>query len=140
VLTDQSCHRGEARCCGLTLYPQHSYRKLQSATEQTELLSASERDTRTGITVSLRQATITAAQMASEDGHSASTLECVCLGTLNCLLSHSPSVHHTPVLCLYNYNKLHRLTIWGLRLLWGYLASSGTKSDVIFLLSDPDFL
>jgi len=22
VLTDQSCHRGEARCCGLTLYPQ----------------------------------------------------------------------------------------------------------------------
>ena len=23
VLTDQSCHRGEARCCGLTLYPQH---------------------------------------------------------------------------------------------------------------------
>ena len=25
VLTDQSCHRGEARCCGLTLYPQHIY-------------------------------------------------------------------------------------------------------------------
>jgi len=22
VLTGQSCHRGEARCCGLTLYPQ----------------------------------------------------------------------------------------------------------------------
>jgi len=23
---------------------------------------------------------------------------------------------------------------------WGYLATSGAKSDVIFLLSDPDFL
>jgi len=28
---------------------------------------------------------------------------------------------------------------WGFGLLLGYLTSSGTKSDVIFLLSDPDF-
>ena len=49
-------------------------------------------------------------------------------------------------------NKLHRswsetvglYTIFGLfwvsGLLWGYLATSGTKSDVIFLLSEPDFV
>ena len=29
------------------------------------------------------------------------------------------------------------LGFWGF---WGYLATSGAKSDVIFLLSDPDFL
>jgi len=28
----------------------------------------------------------------------------------------------------------------GLELLLGYLATSGAKSDIIFLLSDPDFL
>ena len=51
-----------------------------------------------------------------------------------------------------SFNKLHRLTerdcrlahsfelFWGLRLLCGYLASPGAKSDVIFLLGDPDFL
>jgi len=48
----------------------------------------------------------------------------------------------------FSVNKLHCLTgsrtilhylgVWGLRL--GYLATFGTKSDVIFLLSDPDFL
>jgi len=49
-------------------------------------------------------------------------------------------------------NKLHRLTerdsklahhfalFWGLGLRLGYLATSGAKSDVIFLLSDPGFL
>jgi len=49
-------------------------------------------------------------------------------------------------------NKLHRLTgqdsrlahcfalLWGPGLLVEYLASSGAKSDVIFLLGDPDFL
>ena len=48
-------------------------------------------------------------------------------------------------------NKLHLLTerdsrlahyfaqLWGLELHLGYLAISGAKSDVIFLLSDPDF-
>jgi len=48
-------------------------------------------------------------------------------------------------------NKLHHLTerdsrlahyfelFWGLRLLLQYLASSSTKSDVIFLLGDLDF-
>jgi len=29
---------------------------------------------------------------------------------------------------------------WGLELLLGYLASSGAKSDIIFLLSGPNFL
>jgi len=50
---------------------------------------------------------------------------------------------------LLDWNKLHRLTerdsrlthyfvlFWGLWLLLGYLATSGAKSDVIFLLSDP---
>jgi len=49
-------------------------------------------------------------------------------------------------------NKRHRLPerdsrlahyfelFWGLQLLLGYLATSGTKSDVAFLLGDPDFL
>jgi len=49
-------------------------------------------------------------------------------------------------------NKPHRLTerdsrlahyfalLWGLGLRFGYLATSGAKSDVTFLLSDPDFL
>jgi len=49
-------------------------------------------------------------------------------------------------------NKLHRLTerdsmlahyfalVWGLGLRLGYLATSGAKSDVIFLLGVPDFL
>jgi len=48
-------------------------------------------------------------------------------------------------------NKLHRLTerdsrlahyfalLWGLGLHLSYLATSSAKSDVIFLLSDPDF-
>jgi len=48
--------------------------------------------------------------------------------------------------------KLHRLTEWdnrfthyfalfgGLELCLGYLATYGAKSDVIFLISDPDFL
>jgi len=30
--------------------------------------------------------------------------------------------------------------ILGSRVLLGYLATSGVKSDIIFLLSDPDFL
>jgi len=50
------------------------------------------------------------------------------------------------------WNELHRLTerdsrlahyfalLWGLGLLLEYLASSGAKFDVIFLLGDPDFL
>jgi len=49
-------------------------------------------------------------------------------------------------------NKLHRLTerdsrlahyfelFWGLWLLLEYLASSGAKSDVVFLVGEPDFL
>jgi len=49
-------------------------------------------------------------------------------------------------------NKLHHLTerdstfaqyfalFWGLGLRLGYLATSGAKSDIIFLLGDPDFL
>jgi len=46
-------------------------------------------------------------------------------------------------------NKLHRLTVYlahyfalfrGLGLPLGYIATSGAKSDFIFLLSDPDFL
>jgi len=49
-------------------------------------------------------------------------------------------------------NKLHRLAerdsrlahylalFWGLGLRLGYLATSGAKSDVIFLVGDPDFL
>jgi len=49
-------------------------------------------------------------------------------------------------------DKLHRSTerdtrrahyyalFWGLGLRVGYLATSGAKSDVIFLLGDPDFL
>jgi len=47
--------------------------------------------------------------------------------------------------------KLHRLTeqdcrlthyfalLWGLGLRLGYLATSGAKSDIIFMLGDPDF-
>ena len=57
-----------------------------------------------------------------------------------------------PVATLPTLNKLHRLTEqnsrlvhyfalhWGLGLRLGYLATSGAKSDVIFLLSNPDFL
>jgi len=53
---------------------------------------------------------------------------------------------------LCEVNKLHRLTegnssladyfalFWDLGLLLGYLATSGAKSDVIFLHGDPDFL
>ena len=49
-------------------------------------------------------------------------------------------------------NKLHRLTetdrrlahyyalFWGLGLRLGYLVTSGAKSDVTFLLGNPDFL
>ena len=49
-------------------------------------------------------------------------------------------------------NKLHRLTerdsrlehyfalFWGLGLRLGYFVTSGAKADIIFLLSDPDFL
>jgi len=59
----------------------------------------------------------------------------------------SESVQHW----LYK-NKLHRLTeqdsrlvhyvglFWGSGLIFGYLATSSGKSDIIFLLSDPDFL
>ena len=53
---------------------------------------------------------------------------------------------------VYEPNKLHRLTerdnrlahyfvlFRSRKLLLGYLATSGAKSDLIFLLSDPDFL
>ena len=55
--------------------------------------------------------------------------------------------------CYAEFNKLHAspngarqlahelfCAILGLGLLLGYLATSGAKSDVIFLLGDPDFL
>jgi len=32
------------------------------------------------------------------------------------------------------------LAIWGFWVFWGYLANSDAKSDVVFLVSDPDFL
>jgi len=52
---------------------------------------------------------------------------------------------------MHTLNKLHRLTqrdsrlahfctTLGLGLHLGYLASSGAKSDIIFLIGDPDFL
>ena len=56
------------------------------------------------------------------------------------------------VLLTHGFNKLHRITerdsrpahyfalFWGLGLPLGYLATPSAKSDVIFLLSHPDFV
>jgi len=38
-----------------------------------------------------------------------------------------------------SYRDPHFGLVWSLELLLGYLATSGAKSDVIFLLGDPDF-
>jgi len=43
-------------------------------------------------------------------------------------------------LCIASFSISPYWLFWGLDLLLGYLASSNAKSDVIFLLSDPDFL
>ena len=40
---------------------------------------------------------------------------------------------------LASFSRSHFGVFGGFGLLLGYLASSGTKSDVIFLLGDPDF-
>jgi len=40
----------------------------------------------------------------------------------------------------HSQNKTHFGLFQGLELLFGYLATSGAKYDVIFLLGDPHFL
>ena len=63
-----------------------------------------------------------------------------------------PYIQNMSLMQLYSVNKLHHLTerdsrlahyfalFWCLGLRFGYVAISNAKSDVIFMLSDPDFL
>jgi len=50
--------------------------------------------------------------------------------------------HKQAASLMERYNRLthYFVVFWGLGLLLGYLASSGAKSDVLFFLSNPDFL
>ena len=45
-----------------------------------------------------------------------------------------------PILLSYRDTEIPILGYLGFGGFWGYLATSGAKSDVIFLLADPDFL
>jgi len=60
--------------------------------------------------------------------------------------SYSSSVTRFPIravkFCAYlaSFSRSHFGLFWSLGLLLGYLASSGTKPDITFLLGDPDFL